>query len=58
MSFPFLHNFNLKKMEKNNEKQQKQWKKQPWALASILVLQTLNSPFSIIFLVRVNGISL
>jgi hypothetical protein len=24
MSFPFLHNFNLKKMEKNNEKQQKQ----------------------------------
>ncbi len=38
-----------KKTLKNNESNEKQWKKQPWTLAYILVLQAMSSPFSSIF---------
>jgi hypothetical protein len=34
---------------KNNEKNEKKWKKQPWTLAYILVFQTMSFPLSSIF---------
>jgi hypothetical protein len=37
------------KIVKINEKQWKQWKKQLWTLICILIIQTMNSPFSFIF---------
>jgi len=51
--FSILAQFQLqtseKKTLKNNESNEKQWKKQPWTLAYILVLQAMSSPFSSIF---------
>jgi hypothetical protein len=43
-----------KKTLKNNENHEKQWKKQPWTLPYILVLQTMSFPFELHFLVHTN----